>query len=155
VLDLLVHDFDQSIALFGMPIDAVVESLESDHTVRCVLHYAPSDHPNGLTVEITGGWFGDDRPFSMGFHARFRDAELVFRDNRLSVLSPGALPQDLPLPSVDPYAEQIRYFIECCRSHSKPVECPPESSAAAVTLALAVSSLAHAESGKLTVLQWS
>jgi predicted dehydrogenase len=155
VLDLLVHDFDQSIALFGMPIDAVVESLESDHTVRCVLHYAHSDHPNGLVVEITGGWFGDSRPFSMGFHARFRDAELIFRDNRLSVLRPAALPQELSLPDVDPYTEQLRYFIECCRSHSEPLECPPESSAAAVTLALAVSSLAQAESGKLTALQWS
>lgn len=155
VLDLLVHDFDQAIALFGQPTGLIAEPIESEHTVRCVLHYPRGNRAAELTVEIDGGWFGDGRPFAMGFHAYFAEAELVFSDNRLSVLhaaGPAQEPvqEELPLPDIDPYAEQLRYFIECCRSGSEPDECPPAASAAAVALALAVRSLAQRAPGKLT-----
>jgi predicted dehydrogenase len=158
VLDMLVHDFDQSIALFGLPAQLTAEPIESGNTVRCVLGYSHNAHPEGLTVEIAGGWFGDDRPFSMGFNARFAESELLFRDNRLSVLrSAGSAEesgqecgQELPLPAIDPYAEQLRYFIECCRTASEPTACPPAASAAAVRLALAVRDLAERAPGQLT-----
>jgi predicted dehydrogenase len=155
VLDLLVHDFDQAIALFGQPAGLIAEPIESEHTVRCVLHYPRGNRPAELTVEIEGGWFADGRPFAMGFHAYFAETELVFRDNRLSVLRAAGPSQDpareeLPLPDIDPYAEQLRYFIECCRSRSEPDQCPPAASAAAVALALAVRSLAQRAPGKLT-----
>jgi predicted dehydrogenase len=148
VLDLLVHDFDQSIALFGLPIG-------SEHSVRCQLCYPHGDNPEGPTVEIEGGWFDDNRPFSMGFHAHFANASLIFDANQLSLHRVGALPEKLLLPAVDPYAEQLRYFVECCSSRSHPAECPPASSAAAVDLALAVRSLAANAAGKLTPLHWN
>jgi predicted dehydrogenase len=155
VLDLLVHDFDQSIALFGMPDRATVKPIDSEHSVRCQLGYPHGDNPDGLTVEIEGGWFGDNRPFSMGFHAHFAEADLIFDDNQLSLHRAGALPEELLLPEVDPYAEQLRYFMECCSSRNHPAECPPASSAAAVGLALAVRSLAANAPGKLTPLHWN
>jgi hypothetical protein len=38
----------------------------------------------------------------------------------------------------DAYDAEIGYFVECCRTGQQPVECPPEESAAAVKLALAL-----------------
>lgn len=150
VLDLLVHDFDQAIALFGKPTGLIAEPIDSEHTVRCVLHYARGHRPAELTVEIDGGWFGDGRPFAMGFHAYFEEAELEFHDDRLSVSRTGTRQEELTLPDVDPYAEQLRYFIECCQRGSDPDECPPAASAEAVALALCVRSLAQRVPGKLT-----
>jgi len=150
VLDLLVHDFDQAIALFGPPDRLMVEQIESENTVKCLLQYPFNDHPDGLTVEIAGGWFTDGRPFSMGFHACFAEAEILFLNGVLSVQPSTGPRQQLPLPAVDPYAEQLRYFTECCRGRNEPAACPPQASAAAVSLALAVRDLMQSAPGKLT-----
>lgn len=159
VLDLLIHDFDQSIALLGMPDRARVEPVNSgrhsEHSIDCLLRYPPADNPDAPWVEISGGWFADDRPFSMSFHVRFAEADLIYRDHHLLVQRADAPAEPVPLPSIDPYAEQLRYFSECCRKHSFPAECPPASSASAVALALAVRSLAERAPGKLTPLSWS
>jgi hypothetical protein len=38
----------------------------------------------------------------------------------------------LPAPEVDPFAEEIRYFVECCQTGQQPARCPPRESALAV-----------------------
>ena len=158
VFDLLIHDFDQSIALLGMPDRITVEPVNSGSnsadSVDCVLRYSPADNPDAPCVDISGGWFADGRPFSMSFHVRFAEADLIYENNLLSVQRAGAAAESVPLPSIDPYAEQLRYFIECCRNHRFPSECPPESSASAVALALAVRSLMQCAPGTLTPFNW-
>jgi predicted dehydrogenase len=47
---------------------------------------------------------------------------------------------------LDAYDAEIGYFVECCRTGQQPVECPPEQSAAAVKLALALKQ-SRAENG--------
>jgi hypothetical protein len=41
----------------------------------------------------------------------------------------------LPAPDIDPFAEEIRYFVQCCKSGQKPDRCPPSESALAVRAA--------------------
>jgi hypothetical protein len=100
-------------------------------------------------VHIEGGWFADERPFAMGFHARFAHANMIYRGNRLIVES-GSSSTPVALSQVDPYAEQLRYFVNCCRSHSEPTESPASAGADAVYVALTVRSLAHSMPGVLT-----
>jgi hypothetical protein len=58
-------------------------------------------------------------------------------------LRPSAAPTEIALSKEDPYATQLAYFLDCCRNGQAPVECPPESSAQAVELALSISALAQ------------
>jgi predicted dehydrogenase len=138
VFDLLVHDFDQTITLFGLPPRAWVRTIEQEDAIDCIFDYG-----SGLTVEVAGGWYRDRRPFGMGFRARFAEAELVFEEDQLQVLRNFAPPETLHLSPVDPYAEELRYFVTSCRSHLEPLDCPPSASAQAVHLALAVQKIAR------------
>ena len=149
ILDLLIHDFDQSIWLLGMPDRVCAEPIESENTVRCVMQYDASSSQPGCTVEVEGGWFTDQRPFGMSFHARFAQADLIYRDNQLTIESSSHCSRFL-LPEVDPYAEQLRYFLDCCRKHSEPAESPARAGADAVRLALAVRALARLSPGVFT-----
>lgn len=140
ILDLLVHDFDQVVALFGMPSQIVASPLESADTVRCHLEC------RGVPVEVEGGWFADERPFSAGFDVEFAAARLVYRDERLTLHRPGADEEEIPLADVDPYTEQLRSFVHCCASGEEQNACAPQAAADAVALALAVRQAAAAAS---------
>jgi predicted dehydrogenase len=149
ILDLLIHDFDQSIWLLGMPNRVFAEPIESENTVRCVMQYDASASRPTCTVEIEGGWFSDERPFAMSFHAHFSQADLTYCDNQLTVQS-GSYTASVPLTQVDPYAEQLRYFLSCCRNHSEPAESSARAGADAVRLALTIRALAHSMPGVFT-----
>lgn len=132
VLDLLVHDFDQVIALFGNPSRIEARPIESANTVSAQL--TCGDVP----VHVEGGWFSDGRPFSMGFDVECDGRRLIYEGQRLMLHRSDEPSQEIPLPNVDPYREQLRYFIQCCTRNLAPIECPPGDSAAAVALALIV-----------------
>ncbi len=132
ILDLLVHDFDQVVALFGMPSHIAARPLESASTVRCDLVCG------AVAVEVEGGWFADGRPFAAGFDVEFAGARLVYRDERLTLLRAGGTEEEIPLADDDPYAGQLRAFARCCVRKDAPNACPPEDAADAVALALAV-----------------
>jgi hypothetical protein len=68
---------------------------------------------------------------------------LRFAGGRLQLLRPPADSAEIALSQEDAYAAQLRYFIDCCREGHAPLECPPETSAQAVELALSVSALAQ------------
>lgn len=145
VLDLLVHDFDQAIALCGFPDTIEARPVASADGVACTLGYGHGDQ--GATVEVEGGWFADGRPFAMGFHARFEEAELIFVHDAPSPLElrshkhpAGAI----QLSPEDMYTGQLRYFAGCCHGGLQPERCLPAASAQAVKLALAVREAAEA-----------
>lgn len=132
ILDLLVHDFDQVLTLFGPPARIQAAHIESANTVRAVLTC------NGVPIVVEGGWFRDARPFGMSFDVQFAHARLVYRDEQLTLHRGGAPDEAITLAARDPYREQLRYFIHCCTTHHAPADCPPEAAAEAVALALAV-----------------
>jgi predicted dehydrogenase len=137
-LDLLVHDYDQALWLFGAPESATARTVGSPNVIECTLRYA-----GGLEVGIAGGWYTGDVPFAMEFDLQASEGELRFAGGRLQLLRPSADPTEIALSQEDAYAAQLRYFIDCCREGHAPLECPPETSAQAVELALSVSALAQ------------
>jgi predicted dehydrogenase len=137
-LDLLVHDYDQALRLFGAPESATARTVGSPNVIECSLRY-----PGGLEVAVAGGWYTDNIPFAMEFDLQASEFELRYVNDHLQLLHPPAVPTEIALPQEDPYASQIAYFLDCCRNGRAPVECPPESSAKAVELALSISALAQ------------
>jgi predicted dehydrogenase len=138
ILDLLVHDFDQALFLFGMPESATARTLDSPNVMECSLHY-----PGGVEVAIAGGWYDGDVPFAMGFELRASGGELRYAGDHLQLLRPSEPIAEIALSAVDPYAKQLGYFIDCCRNNVAPSECTPESSAQAVELARTIAALAQ------------
>jgi predicted dehydrogenase len=140
VYDLLIHDVDIALHLFGPPAAVSANGHEDLRggvdTITAEFHYANVD-----SVTITGGWHHRGAyPFSMEY--------TVLADNGVVEFSSAGRPATvywkdetnelLPAPAVDPFAEEIRYFVECCKSGLTPDRCPPRESALAVRAALAM-----------------
>lgn len=149
-LDLLIHDVDQALALFGPPDEVECRSLGPVDTMDAALHYA-----NGLHVELRGGWYPSGTPFSMGFEIERERGTLKLEDGRLQVRrelrgSQGVANdgwEPVHVAEGDGYRNEIGYFIQCCREGSPPSRCLPEDSARAVGLALLLKQ-ARLEGGK-------
>ncbi|MBZ5605164.1 MAG: Gfo/Idh/MocA family oxidoreductase [Acidobacteriia bacterium] len=118
VLDLLIHDFDMVLALFGWPCE--IEASGSGDLIKARLGY------DGFAVEVVGGWHPGKFPITMKYRVVGSRATMEYSFN------------DEPPPSRDPFAEEIAYFAECVRTGREPERCRPEASAEAVRLALAV-----------------
>jgi predicted dehydrogenase len=136
-LDLLIHDIDQALLLFGPPVSASATSLDAPDAAHYTLHYA-----DGLDVEIEGGWFRSGEPFAMSFAVATNSAELIFENDGVSIKQANGFTKTIPLSTEDPYARQLAYFLDCCRLSRIPSECPPESSAQSVELACSLRELA-------------
>jgi predicted dehydrogenase len=141
VFDLLIHDIDMCIHLFGKPraISATgSEDLEGGiDTVTAVLHY-----DNVPSVVVTGGWHHKKAyPFSMEYtvvtDAATYDYSSAREGGPLTYRKDG-VQEPLEQPTCDAYEAEIRYFVECASAGVKPQICPPEESAAAVKLAIAM-----------------
>jgi predicted dehydrogenase len=129
ILDLLSHDIDQALKLFGQPVSVSAVSLGEIDTMRGTLHYA-----SGLEVKIEGGWFAPQVPFSAGFQITGKDAALSFQEGKLNLnLSDGE--RSIEVPENNEYLDEMTYFIECCRKNVAPELCPPWESAQAVRIA--------------------
>jgi predicted dehydrogenase len=134
ILDMLVHDFDQALLLFGKPESLTARTVGSPNVLESTLHY-----PGGLEVHIAGGWHEGKVPFGMGFSLVSSEGELRFEGGVLT--GPSGV---IPLASTDAYAVQLAYFLDCCRRGAAPAVCPAESSMLAVELACSVRDLAGA-----------
>lgn len=134
VFDLLIHDVDICLQLFGKPSTLLATGIEERGSGIDLLHGQLS-YPWG-GVLITGGWHPGDYPFSMEYTA-------VLEGGTLEYSSAGAGPvlygrhgagQPLALAPGDGYASEIAYFVECCVAEHEPAICPPAESADAVKL---------------------
>jgi predicted dehydrogenase len=132
VLDLSVHDIDQALRLFGFPERITAAPLGDIDAVQAVF-----DYPEGLNVQIEGGWFAPKTPFFMSFNARADHSLLELTREGLFLEGKKGRNKISP-PAGDAYDAQIAYFVECCRVNKQPDRCPPEQSAEAVKLALLV-----------------
>ncbi len=129
ILDLLSHDLDQALSLFGHPESVRAESLGEVDTARCTLHFA-----DGFEAVVEGGWFAPDVQFSASFELQAEAASLTFRD--------GVLREDdqaIDLPEHDAYYDEIAYFVACCRTGNQPDRCPPTASLDAVRISTLLS----------------
>ena len=126
VFDLLIHDIDQALSLFGLPEQVSATSLGDVDTLRATLTY-----PGNLQVHIEGGWFHSETPFSMAFTVRTPGRELDFTAEGLRLNS-----SPVDLAPGDAYETELAYFVDCCRENRQPERCLPQDSAQAVDLAL-------------------
>jgi predicted dehydrogenase len=136
VFDLLIHDVDMCLLLFGPP-EAVSSTGHEDlaggvDMISSSFHYARIG-----SVTITGGWHHRGQyPFSMEYtvagergvveySSAGRPPAVYWADGSMETLATGG---------EDPYEAEIAYFTECCRSGRQPERCRPAESAAAVRL---------------------
>jgi predicted dehydrogenase len=134
--DLLIHDADMCLHLFGKPESIIANGYENlAHGVDLVT--ALVRFPDGLSVTITGGWHHQgEYPFSMSYTVS-ADGGTIEYDSAgrpPTLYRPGRDAEALPLETHDGYAAEIGYFLECCRAGRQPAMCPPEESAEAVEL---------------------
>lgn len=129
ILDLLSHDIDLALKLFGRPVSVSAVSDGGVDTMLGLMHYS-----NGLKVRIEGGWYEPDLPFSAGFEIAGNDTALTFKDGKLQLNLHGDQ-QGVDIPEHQEYFDQIAYFIDCCRHNTAPALCPPAESALAVEMA--------------------
>jgi predicted dehydrogenase len=137
VFDLLIHDVDQCIDLFGIP-EAVsatgfVNLPAGIDIINAELHY-----PNVNSVLVTGGWHHPAAyPFSMEYTIVCDGGTIDYSSASRptpTLYDAGGNANELPVPQQDGYEAEIAYFVECCVAARKPERCPPEESSAAVKL---------------------
>ncbi len=131
VLDLLVHDIDQILLLFGMPDHIQAKSNGEIDTIAATFFY-----PNGLEVQLEGGWLAPETPFQMSFSVQSERTGLELTSEGLFQTDKAGSPSKIEPGGTDAYESEIAYFVECCRNGNRPERCLPEDSAAAVKLAL-------------------
>jgi predicted dehydrogenase len=136
IFDLVIHDVDQAIQLFGLPESIAAtgyENLASGVDVmEGQLFYA-----GGNVVTISGGWHHPKSyPFSMEYTvvcdggtveyaSNGRDPELYRADGES---------EKLPQSDKDGYQAEIEYFLDCAAAGKQPEICSPQDSANAVRL---------------------
>lgn len=138
VFDLLIHDTDMCLHLFGKP-QAVSATGYSDQAAGIDGMHAQLFYSHGAVVLITGGWHHPGAyPFSMEYTVTLDGGTVDFSSagRAPALYRPNRPEQVLPLQDRDPYGAEIEYFVECCRTGRAPELCPPRESANAVKLML-------------------
>jgi len=137
VFDLLIHDIDFCLHIFGAP-EAVTASGYEDlaHGVDWIL--AQFWYPSIGAVAISGGWHHPAAfPFSAEFTIMADGGTLEYNSAHTPLAEYGADGRQHPLdvPATDGYRAELEYFLDCAARGQQPLACPPEQSAAAVKLA--------------------
>jgi predicted dehydrogenase len=139
VFDLLIHDVDICLAMFGKPAAVSATGYEDldggVDVITATLHY------DGMpSVVITGGWHHKRAyPFSMEYTVVTDGGTFEYnsqRGNDVTLYDAAGDSRPVKLVDEDGFEAELRYFVSCCRSNERPVYCPPEESAKAVRLSL-------------------
>ena len=141
VFDLLIHDVDICLRLFGKPQSLTATGYEDlaggIDFVNAQLHY-----PDVASVVITGGWHHPKSyPFSMEYtvSADGGTVEYSSAGRPPTLYGKDGSERVLPLPEIDGYQAQLEYFIECAVNGRQPELCDPQDSADAVELTRLIS----------------
>ena len=135
VLDLLIHDVDMCLHLFGAP-DAVSACGYQDIARGIDVIDARFFFGNGVVATVSGGWHPGTFPFAMEY-------SVVADGGAIEYSSTGTAPtmygkvgtRVLAMDEADGYAAEIEYFANCCENGVAPERCTPEESAEAVRFA--------------------
>lgn len=136
VFDLLIHDVDMCLHLFGKP-QAVAATGHENLAAGIDILDATLFYADGFTAVISGGWHHPKSyPFSMEY-------TVVADGGTVEYSSAGREPalyrangehETLAMAAHDGYAAEIEYFVNCCLTGETPSQCEPSDSAAAVRL---------------------
>jgi predicted dehydrogenase len=137
VFDLLIHDVDMCLHVFGLPQAVSAVGYEDlARGIDCIT--AQFFYPQ-MTVVVAGGWHHPKSfPFSMEYTVTCDGGTIDYS----SAGSPPALYRadgsktELPAEGKDGYLAEVEYFVQCCVEGKPPVDCAPAESATAVKLTL-------------------
>lgn len=136
VFDLLIHDVDYCLQLFGAPQSVSATGYEDmPHGIDWIaaqLHY-----PGLGPVVVTGGWHHPKAyPFSMEFTILADGGTIEFNSagRPLTLYRADGETEAIPAPEEDAFQAELAYFLDCAANGRRPERCPPEQSAAAVKL---------------------
>ena len=139
VFDLLIHDIDMCLHLFGRP-EAVSAVGRCDAAAGLDMLHGQLFYPFGVVV-VSGGWQPAPAfPFTMEYSVTLEGGTIEYnsagRPPTLYAQAAEALPLEEPdgKDGRDGYTAEIEYFAECCRLGRQPERCPPRESADAVEL---------------------
>lgn len=128
VFDLLIHDVDMCLSLFGIP--ELVSATGLGDAIHAELFYH-----DGFVAVVAGGWEAAAAyPFRMEYRVSCDDGTVEYSSTGRAPTLYTADEQPLPLAANGGYAAEIDYFIACCETGEPPDLCPPEESAQAVEL---------------------
>ena len=136
VMDLLIHDADFCVSLWGMP-ESVHATGYRDLPRGLDIIHADLGYPGLGPVVITGGWHHPNaHPFSMEFTvstdaATFDWSSTTSDFRQYSAAGEG---RSVPLSGADPFAAELAYFADCVLKNVQPDRCPPAQSVMAVAL---------------------
>ena len=142
IFDLLIHDVDMCVHLFGVP--EAVSATGYEFMTKGIDVITAQLHYNGIpSVTVTGGWHHPaSYPFSMEYTVTFDEATIeyssasgkpvaVFGDDGQERTAEQA---GLERPEKDGFQAELEYFIQCAVANREPELCPPPESAAAVRI---------------------
>ncbi len=136
VFDLLIHDVDMCLHLFGPP-RAVWAVGHEDLARGMDTILAQLEYPGTGFVAVSGGWHHvGGYPFSMEYTVVGDGGTVEYSSAGPPATwyrADGAV-ESLAEDGGDWYQAEIEYFLKCCRENAWPALCPPEESAAAVRL---------------------
>ncbi len=134
VFDLLIHDVDYCILLFGRP--EAVSAFGCENLPRGIDFIAARLHyPGGEQVLITGGWHNAGAfPFEMEFTIVAEQGTLDYSssDRPLTLYKNSSDAERPEIDTRDGFEAELQYFADCVKSGSKPLLCPTQDSADAV-----------------------
>jgi predicted dehydrogenase len=136
VFDLLIHDVDLAVHLFGLP-QAVSATGYEDLPRGIDSLVAQMHYPAIGSVTIAGGWHHPKAyPFSMEYTIVADGGTLEFSSagRPVTLYKGDGTEQAIDVPAGDGYQKEIEYFVECASAGRKPSFCPPEESSASVKL---------------------
>jgi predicted dehydrogenase len=142
VFDLLIHDIDYCIYLLGKP--KAVKAIGTDDFERSMDHAkAQLIYDSGASIEVSGGWHPSNTfPFSMGFSIVCENGKFEFqfpeKPYKLKVYPRDGAMEELSVPDSDAFQAELKAFINACTRGRYADECPPEDSASAISVALAM-----------------
>jgi predicted dehydrogenase len=135
VFDLLIHDVDFCVHLFGAP--AAVSATGYEDLSRGIDWILAELHYPGLNAIVTGGWHHPKAfPFSMEFTVIADGGTLEYGSagRPLTLYQADGVEAALKLTEKDGFEAELEYFIECAANGLQPERCSPRESATAVRL---------------------
>lgn len=138
VFDLLIHDVDMCVHLFGLP-EAVSATGYEDLQAGIDLITAELHYPGIGSVIVTGGWHHPKSyPFSMEYTASFQGGTIEFSTagRPATLYNAAGEAEAVALSGKDGFAAELEYFASCVVAGRQPELCPPDESAQSTKLTL-------------------
>lgn len=135
ILDLHLHDADYITYILGMPMSVLARGVQDAHGINEV--FTEYRFVANQSIMAQGAWYTPSTfPFRADFIVAFEHAAVEWDTARgpLTVYPAEGEPFQPEMPKVNPYAEEIYYFLDCARRGEEPTVAPPFATRESVRL---------------------